>query len=73
MNQQGRAHKTRLCFYFAIGNVKVKYFPDHLTCFRSKPLHRALSANTDVELLLRGNVTVREVAERIVVTAVDPI
>ena len=35
--------------------------------------HRALSANLDVGLLLPCNVTVHEVGEEVVITAVDPL
>ena len=35
--------------------------------------HRALSANPDVGLLLPCNVTVQEVSDEIIVTAVDPL
>ena len=35
--------------------------------------HRALSANSDVGLLLPCNVTVQEVSDEIIVTAVDPL
>lgn len=35
--------------------------------------HRALSANADVGLLLPCNVTVQEVGDAIIVTAVDPL
>lgn len=35
--------------------------------------HRALSANPDVGLLLPCNVTVQEVGNKIIITAVDPV
>lgn len=35
--------------------------------------HRAFSANSDVGLLLPGNVTVQEAGNEIVITAVDPL